>query len=137
MKSVYVMTVGILFGWIMSRSEAISWFRIQEMFHFESFHMYGLMGSALLVGIAGIWLIKKYSIKDFYGNAIILKEKDRSLVRYILGGIIFGMGWALSGACPGPMVVLLGKGYVSILIVILGSVLGTALYGMIRDKLPH
>lgn len=137
MKWFGLFLVGIFFGLVMAKSEAVSWFRIQEMFHFQSFHMYGVIGSALAVGVTGTWLIKRYRIKDFSGNPLVFHDKDKSFPRYIIGGTIFGMGWALSGACPGPMVVLIGKGYFSILIVVAGAILGTYLYGLIRDKLPH
>lgn len=121
----------------MFKSEAASWFRIYEMFHFGSFHMYGLMGSALVLGIIGIQLIKKKNMKPIDGSKMSLNPKDKGIKRYLIGGIIFGLGWALAGACPGPMYVLLGAGYGSILIVIFGALLGTFLYGMVKDKLPH
>ncbi len=121
----------------MYKSEASSWFRIYEMFEFGSFHMYGIMGSALALGMIGIQIIKKYKIKAFGNQEMQLKPKEMGVARYILGGIIFGLGWALAGACPGPMYVLAGAGYISILIVIFGALLGTFLYGIVRNKLPH
>ncbi len=121
----------------MYKSEAASWFRIYEMFNFQSFHMYGLMGSALVVGIILIQIIKRTKMKDVDGKAITIEDKDKSIKRYLFGGIAFGLGWALVGACPGPMFVLIGAGYWPIFIVILGAVLGTWIYGLIKDKLPH
>lgn len=121
----------------MFKSEAASWFRIYEMFQFGSFHMYGIIGSALILGIIGIQIIKKKNLKPIGGGSMSLKPKDKGITRYILGGTIFGLGWALSGACPGPMYVLAGAGYASILIVIFGALLGTFVYGILRSKLPH
>ncbi len=137
MRYITYLAIGIFFGIIMFKSEAASWFRIYEMFHFGSFHMYGLMGSALVLGIIGIQLIKKKNMKPIDGSKMSLNPKDKGIKRYLIGGIIFGLGWALAGACPGPMYVLLGAGYGSILIVIFGALLGTFLYGMVKDKLPH
>jgi len=129
--------IGILFGITMFKSEAASWFRIYEMFKFESFHMYGIIGSALAIGIIVVQMIKLFKIKSFYGEEINFNPKEKSLSRYIIGGIIFGLGWALSGACPGPMFTLIGVGYFPIIIVIISSIIGTFIYGMLRDKLPH
>jgi len=121
----------------MYKSEAASWFRIYEMFNFQSFHMYGLMGSALAVGIPTVQYIKRRKVKAVDGQPIVIADKGKGFRRYLFGGIIFGLGWALAGACPGPMFVLFGAGYLSILIVITGAVAGTWLYGVLRDKLPH
>lgn len=129
--------IGIFFGIVMYKSEAASWFRIYEMFHFQSFHMYGIMGSALVVGVLGVFLIKKNNVKSFYGEPITFTPKDKSFSRYMYGGIIFGLGWALAGACPGPIYTLIGAGYVSILVVLIGALGGTFLYGLFRKKLPH
>ena len=137
MRTIVYLVIGIFFGIIMYKSEASSWFRIYEMFEFGSFHMYGIMGSALALGMIGIQIIKKYKIKAFGNQEMQLKPKEMGVARYILGGIIFGLGWALAGACPGPMYVLAGAGYISILIVIFGALLGTFLYGIVRNKLPH
>lgn len=124
--------IGIFFGIIMYKSEAASWFRIYEMFQFGSFHMYGIIGSALVIGIIGVQVIKAKKIKALDGSDMSLAPKDKSVARYLIGGIIFGLGWALAGACPGPMYVLAGSGYVTILVVILGAVFGTFLYGLLR-----
>lgn len=126
--------VGILFGIIMTKSEAISWFRIQEMFRFQSFHMYGIIGSALLVGMIGLQLMKK-SYPDF--KALGLKPKQFGISRYLIGGTIFGLGWALTGACPGPIFVLIGHGYSVIFLLLFSALLGTFTYGLLREKLPH
>lgn len=121
----------------MFKSEAASWFRIYEMFQFDSFHMYGIMGSALVLGAGITFWIKKSGVKSFFGDSIVIQEKERSFVRYALGGILFGLGWALAGACPGPMYVLIGAGYWPILIVVSGALLGAFCYGLLRSKLPH
>tara|TARA_R100001369_G_scaffold20091_1_gene36633 strand:+ start:113520 stop:113936 length:417 start_codon:yes stop_codon:yes gene_type:complete len=129
--------IGMFFGIVMYKSEAASWFRIYEMFQFQSFHMYGIIGSALVIGIIGVQLIKKNNIKSFYGEPIRFIPKERGFTRYIAGGIIFGLGWALAGSCPGPIYTLIGAGYVSIIIVLIGAILGTFLYGLLQKKLPH
>ena len=121
----------------MAKSEAISWFRIQEMFRFQSFHMYGIIGTAVILGVIGVALIKKYKLRDFHGNPIEFFPKDKSVTRYLLGGTIFGLGWALSGACPGPMVVSIGYGFLTMTVVFLFAMVGTYLYGLLKDKLPH
>ncbi|UUV21570.1 YeeE/YedE family protein [Flavobacterium sp. CBA20B-1] len=137
MKNVIYLIIGTFFGIVMYKSEAASWFRIYEMFNFQSIHMYGLMGSALAVGIVLVQYIKSKKIKDITGNQITIADKEKSIARYLIGGILFGLGWALAGACPGPMFVLTGAGYFPILIVILGAVLGTWFYGLLKNKLPH
>lgn len=121
----------------MIKSEAASWFRIYEMFKFEAFHMYGIIGAAVILGIIIVQSIKKFKIKSFYGEPIKFNPKNKSVPRYLIGGIIFGLGWALAGACPGPMFTLVGAGYLPILIVIFFAILGTFLYGLLKDKLPH
>lgn len=137
MKSIKYIVAGILFGILMSKSEAISWYRIQEMFRFQSFHMYGIIGTAVFLGSIVVFLIKKFHIKDYLGKPIVFSDKDRSYPRYIIGGTVFGLGWALTGACPGPMFVNVGYGYLAMLIVIFGALIGTYFYGRIKDKLPH
>ncbi len=137
MKFIKFLFVGIFFGIVLVKSEAVSWYRIYEMFKFQSFHMYGIIGSAVFMGICGIFLIKKFKLKSIDGSAIIVPPKEKSFIRYILGGTIFGLGWALAGACPGPMYILLGTGIYSMLIVILAAMAGTFVYGLLRDKLPH
>lgn len=137
MKFIKYILAGTLFGIIMTKSEAVSWYRIQEMFRFQSFHMYGIIGTAVILGVIAVFLIKKLKAKDIDGNPIIFHDKDKSYVKYILGGTIFGLGWALTGACPGPMFVNLGSGYAGMAVVILGALLGTYLYGAVKNKLPH
>ncbi len=137
MKFIKFLIAGILFGIVMAKSEAISWYRIQEMFRFQAFHMYGIIGMAVVLGVLGITLIKKFNIKDIYGVRIQFKPKEKSVIRYLLGGSIFGLGWALTGACPGPIVVNIGYGFLSMIVVFLFAIAGTYLYGLVKDKLPH
>ncbi|MRX45756.1 DUF6691 family protein [Pedobacter puniceum] len=137
MKGLKFILAGVIFGIIMAKSEAISWYRIQEMFRFQSFHMYGIIGTAVTLGVLAVFLIKKLGLRDTEGNPIVFLDKDKSWKKYILGGTIFGLGWALTGACPGPMFVNVGYGYFAMLIVIAGALGGTYLYGVIKDKLPH
>ncbi len=137
MKFIKFLLLGIVFGIIMTKSEAVSWFRIQEMFRFQAFHMYGIIGTAVTLGVAGVALIKKFNIRDYQGNPIVFSPKDKSVSRYLLGGSIFGLGWALSGACPGPIVVNVGYGYWAMAIVFFFALVGTYLYDVIKNKLPH
>jgi uncharacterized membrane protein YedE/YeeE len=137
MKFIKFLLLGIVFGIVMAKSEAISWFRIQEMFRFQSFHMYGIIGTAVTLGVIGVALIKKFNIRDFHGNPIVFYPKEKSIIRYLAGGIVFGLGWALSGACPGPMVVNIGYGFLSMVVVFFFALVGTYLYGIVKDKLPH
>lgn len=137
MKFIKFLLLGIIFGIVMAKSEAISWFRIQEMFRFDAFHMYGIIGTAVTLGVLGVAFIKKFSIRDFYGNPIVFHPKEKSFIRYVIGGTVFGLGWALSGACPGPMVVNIGYGFLSMVIVFLFAIVGTYLYGYFQEKLPH
>lgn len=137
MKVLRYILAGLVFGIIMVKSEAVSWYRIQEMFRFQSFHMYGIIGTAVVLGVTAVYLIRKFKLKDIQGSPVILPDKDKSWPRYIIGGTIFGLGWALTGACPGPMFVNIGYGYWAMIIVVLGALLGTYLYGLIKDKIPH
>lgn len=136
MKFIKFLVVGILFGIVMTKSEALSWYRIQEMFRFQAFHMYGIIGTAVVLGVIGVFLIKKFKVRDISGSLIAFYPKEKSIFRYLLGGTIFGLGWALSGACPGPMFVNLGYGFLSFAIVILFAMVGTFFYGIIGDYLP-
>lgn len=129
--------LGILFGIVMTKAEVISWLRIYEMFKFESFHMYGIIGSAVVLGALFVQLIKKSKMKNIDGEEIQLPPKQMSVKRYLIGGTIFGLGWAMTGACPGPMFTLVGNGFVVMLVVILSAMFGTFVYGLLRDKLPH
>ena len=137
MKFLKYILAGILFGIVMSKSEAISWFRIQEMFRFQAFHMYGIIGTAVTLAALLTYTIKKYKLRDIEGNPIVFSDKEKSITRYIAGGIIFGLGWALIGACPGPLFVNLGHGYWPILVAIFGGLVGTYTYGLFQQKLPH
>jgi len=138
MSNLKSLLAGIFFGFILIKSEVVSWFRIQEMFRFQSIFMYGVIGLAVLVGIISIKIIKRYNIKDINGNPISIPPKDDSQVaRYIIGGICFGLGWALLGACPGPLFALLGTGISVMLIPIVSAIAGTWVYGKLRDSLPH
>ncbi|NJW51507.1 DUF6691 family protein [Salinimicrobium oceani] len=136
-RTLSYLTIGIFFGIVMFKSEAASWFRIYEMFQFDSFHMYGIIGSALVIGIIGIQLIKRYELRSFSGEPIKISPKEKGVKKYLFGGVIFGLGWALAGACPGPIYTLIGAGYVSILVVLAGALLGAFLYGLLKNKLPH
>ena len=132
MRALLYLLIGVLLGIIMFKSEVASWFRIYEMFH-----MYGVIGSSLVLGILLIQLIKRLKLKSFYDEKIVITPKEKKVKRYLLGGIVFGLGWAIVGACPGPMFSLIGAGYLSILIVIFFALLGTFLYCLFRSKVPH
>ena len=129
--------VGFVFGIVLTKAEAVSWYRIYEMFQFQSFHMYGIITVAILTGLVGIQIIKRKQLKDIDGNLIIIQDKERGNMRYWIGGILFGLGWAMVGACPGPIFILLGAGFWSVGLVLFGAVFGTFLYGLVKDKLPH
>lgn len=129
--------VGFVFGIVLTKSEAVSWYRIYEMFQFQSFHMYGIIAVAIATGVIGIQIIKRNNIKDIKGQPIEIQEKEKGSARYYIGGIFFGLGWALVGSCPGPIFILLGAGFWSVLIIFLGALVGTFIYGVIKDKLPH
>ena len=137
MKLARFFLTGIFFGIVLTKAEAVSWYRIYEMFYFQSFHMYGIIGTALFTGIVGLQIIKKYKVKDYNGLSINIIEKERGFWRYIIGGTLFGLGWALVGCCPGPIFILLGTGTYAIAVVLIGALLGTYIYGLIKDKLPH
>lgn len=129
--------VGIFFGIVLVKSEAVSWYRIFEMFKFQSFHMYGIIGSAVFTGVVLLLISKKNHLKTTQGTYLRVPLKDKGLIRYILGGSIFGLGWALCGACPGPMYILVGTGVFPMLIVIVAALIGTYVYGILKRKLPH
>lgn len=128
--------VGMLFGIAFVKAEIVSWFRIQEMFRLQSFHMYGVIGTAVVVGAISVWLIKKFNIKTIYGEHIEFHPKKFNKGQ-IYGGLIFGLGWAMTGACPGPLFAQVGTGAFVILLTILSAIAGTWVYGKFRDKLPH
>lgn len=128
--------VGMFFGILVVKAELVSWFRIQEMFRLESFHMYGIIGSAVIVGMISVFLIKKFKIKTISGEPIILTDKKFSKGQ-IYGGLIFGLGWAMTGACPGPLFAQIGTGVTAVIVTLISAILGTWVYGRFKDKLPQ
>ncbi|MEN2401530.1 DUF6691 family protein [Flavobacterium sp. MC2016-06] len=128
--------VGIFFGIVFVKAEIISWYRIQEMFHLQSFFMYGVIGSAVVVGVISVWLIKKFNIKTLQGEKIEIQPKTFSKGQ-IYGGLLFGFGWAITGACPGPLFAQIGTGVTVIVVTLVSAIAGTWVYGLLKDKLPH
>ena len=128
--------IGILFGVVFIKAEIISWFRIQEMFRLQSFHMFGVIGSAVLVGMISVWIIKRFRIRTICGEDILFYAKKFNKGQ-IYGGLIFGLGWGITGACPGPLFAQIGTGATVIIITLLSAIAGTWVYGLLRDKLPH
>lgn len=128
--------LGVFFGILLVKSEVISWFRIQEMFRLQSFHMYGVIGSAVVTGMISVWLIKRFNIKTIHGERIEIADKKFNKGQ-IYGGLLFGFGWALTGACPGPMFAIIGSGSLVIIVALFSAICGTWVYGLIREKLPH
>lgn len=128
--------VGLFFGLLFIKAEIISWFRIQEMFRFQSFHMFGIIGSAVAVGMLGVFLIRKFNIKTIYGEEVEIHPKTFNKGN-IYGGLMFGMGWAITGACPGPLFAQIGSGSTVVIITLLSAIAGTWVYGLLREKLPH
>jgi uncharacterized membrane protein YedE/YeeE len=136
-KVLKYLVVGFVFGIVLTKAEAVSWYRIYEMFHFQSFHMYGIIGVAVATGFLGIKIIKKYNLKDIKGKNIEIADKEKGSARYWIGGLFFGLGWALVGSCPGPIFILIGAGFWPVVIVLFGALLGTFIYGALKNKLPH
>ncbi|QEH41458.1 DUF6691 family protein [Chitinophaga sp. XS-30] len=130
------LAVGVLFGIVFVKAEIISWFRIQEMFRMQSFHMYGVIGTAIAVGALSVFLIKKFRIKTIHGETIAFTPKKFNKGQ-IIGGLIFGLGWALTGACPGPLFAQIGTGATVVAVVVASAIAGTWTYGYFREKLPH
>ncbi len=130
------LVAGLFFGILLIKAEVVSWFRIQEMFRLQSFHMYGVIGTAVITGIISVWLIKKFKVRTIYGERIELHPKQFNKGQ-IYGGLLFGAGWALTGACPGPLYALIGTGATVIIITLLSAIVGTWVYGRLREKLPH
>ncbi|MEY4011785.1 MAG: hypothetical protein RIT22_909 [Bacteroidota bacterium] len=137
MKLIKYLVVGFVFGIVLTKSEAVSWYRIYEMFQFQSFHMYGIISVAIATGLIGIQIIKRNKIKDIDGAPIVIKNKEKGAARYWIGGILFGLGWGLVGSCPGPIFILLGAGIFPVILVLIGALVGTILYGLFKEKLPH
>jgi len=137
MKLIKYLVVGFVFGIVLTKSEAVSWYRIYEMFQFQSFHMYGIISVAIATGLIGIQIIKRNNIKDIDGAPIVIKDKEKGAARYWIGGILFGLGWGLVGSCPGPIFILLGAGVFPVILVLIGALVGTILYGLFKEKLPH
>ena len=128
--------VGVIFGIVFIKAEIISWFRIQEMFRLQSFHMYGVIGTAVVVGAISVFLIKKFKVKTIHGEDITFTDKKFNKGQ-IYGGLIFGLGWAMTGACPGPLFAQIGSGYVVVIVPLLSAIAGTCVYGYFKDKFPN
>jgi uncharacterized membrane protein YedE/YeeE len=136
MNKMKFLILGFIFGIILVKAEVISWFRIQEMFRFQSFQMYGIIGSAIAVGMLSIWLIKRNNVKSISGDPIVIADKKFTKGN-VIGGLMFGLGWAMTGACPGPLYALIGSGIAVVVVVLISAVFGTYVYGVLSDKLPH
>lgn len=136
MKNIKFLLIGLLFGIVLVKSEVISWFRIQEMFRFQAFHMYGVIGSAIFVAMISILLIKHFQIKTIHHEPIVIPDKIFNWGN-IYGGLIFGLGWAITGACPGPLFAQIGSGFFVIIATLISAIAGTWVYGLLKEKLPH
>ncbi len=136
MVSFLVLCLGIFFGVILTNGEVISWFRIQEMFRFDAFHMYGVIGSAIVVGALSMLAIRKLNVRSQTGDPIVIEKKNLEKGT-VFGGLLFGIGWALTGACPGPLYALAGNGYPAFAVALLSAIGGAYVYGLIRNRLPH
>jgi uncharacterized membrane protein YedE/YeeE len=135
-SNIKYLVTGIVFGIVFVKAEIISWYRIQEMFRFHSFHMYGVIGTAVIVGTVSVWLIKRFNIKTLQGEPVVFHKKEFHKGN-IFGGLLFGLGWAVTGACPGPLFAQIGSGFLVVIVTLLSAVAGTWVYGLLRDKLPH
>lgn len=136
MRNIKYLFAGLLFGIVLVKSEVISWFRIQEMFRLQSFHMYGIIGSAIIVGMISVMIIKRFKIKTLTGDAVVIPDKKFNWGN-VYGGLIFGLGWAITGACPGPLFAQIGSGFLVTSVTLLSAILGTWVYGLLIEKLPH
>ncbi|MDB5149979.1 MAG: transporter [Mucilaginibacter sp.] len=136
MQNIKYLFAGLLFGIVLVKSEVISWFRIQEMFRLQSFHMYGIIGSAIFVGMVSVLIIKRFNIKTIHSDAIVIPNKKFNWGN-VYGGLIFGLGWAITGACPGPLFAQIGSGFLVTSVTLLSAILGTWVYGLVREKLPQ
>lgn len=130
------LVLGVLFGIVFVKAEVISWYRIQEMFRLHSFHMYGVIGTAVIVGMISVWIIKRFKIKTAQNETVVFHEKKFHWGN-VIGALIFGLGWALTGACPGPLFAQIGSGFIAVVVTLLSAIAGTWAYGLLRDKLPH
>ncbi|RCS27770.1 YeeE/YedE family protein [Polaribacter sp. WD7] len=137
MKNIKFLVLGIFFAIVLSKSQAISWYRFYEMFRFESFHMFGIIGSAVVISAIIMQLFKSGKIKDVNGNKIVPKPKQKGVVRTLVGGTFFGLGWGISGACAAPIFVILGFKSLPALVLLIGALLGAFIYGILSKKLPH
>lgn len=136
MNNIKYLLAGLMFGIILTKSEVISWFRMQEMFRFQSFHMYGIIGSAVVVGMISLFIIRKFNIKNLEGTEIKLEGKKFNL-GFIFGGFLFGIGWAFTGACPGPIYAQIGAGFSVGIVLLISALFGTWCYGYFKERLPH
>lgn len=138
MRFLPYLLAGLAFGFVMIKSEAASWYRIMEMFHFQSFHMFGIMASAIATGLTGVLLLKRYGrALTLDGSPIVIPTKEPGKLNYLLGGLIFGLGWGIIGLCPGPIFSLVGMGSIGALAALAGALHGTWLYGLLKNRLPH
>lgn len=135
-SNIKYLVVGALFGIVFVKTEIISWYRIQEMFRLQSFHMYGVIGTAVVVGMISVWLIKRFNIKTMQGETVVFHDKEFQWGN-VIGGTLFGLGWAITGACPGPLFAQIGSGFLVVSITLLSAIAGTWFYGLIRERLPH
>jgi uncharacterized membrane protein YedE/YeeE len=136
MRNVKYLIAGVLFGIVLVKSEVISWFRIQEMFRLQAFHMYGIIGSAIVVGMISVLIIRRFQLKTIGGEDITIPTKKFHWGN-VYGGLIFGLGWAITGACPGPLFAQIGSGFLVTVVTLLSAIAGTWVYGLLREKLPH
>jgi hypothetical protein len=135
-SNIKYLVVGIMFGIVFVKAEIVSWYRIQEMFRLQSFHMYGVIGTAVVIGIISVWYIKRFKVKTIQGERVVFHKKEFHKGN-IYGGLIFGLGWAITGACPGPLFAQIGSGFLVILVTLLSAIAGTWTYGFFRERLPH
>lgn len=135
-SNIKYLVVGVVFGIVFVKAEIISWYRIQEMFRLHSFHMFGVIGTAVVVGIISVWVIKKYKVKTIQGETVVFHDKQFHWGN-VIGALMFGLGWAITGACPGPLFAQIGSGFLVVAITLLSAVAGTWVYGLVREKLPH
>lgn len=135
-SNVKFLVTGLVFGIVFVKAEIVSWYRIQEMFRLHSFHMYGVIGTAVLVGVISVWLIKRFNIKTLQGEKVIFHDKKFHKGN-VIGAFIFGLGWAITGACPGPLFAQIGSGFLVVIVTLLSAVAGTWIYGSLQNKLPH